>query len=208
MTTAATAGSLPGCLSILNRPLTEDDLLGLAASAGAYLSFHPAARFTGPPCRADWQFPAPEALFEEGRPDLRSDWFSLGVTLLRIWRDDATEVPPGRSVEYAQWSLDGHAARLWHEVKDVRPEVAELFAQCVGRARKQRPGTPDQLRALLLEVWPPTLSGEFPGFFLPAPKLTPGAWIAAARALGWWQVAALVITLGGLIAWLRMYAGG
>jgi len=203
---AHTFGRLPGCLSFLNRPLTEDDLLGLAASLGAVVSFHPGTRFFGPPCRADWHFPAPEAIFEKGRPDLRSDLFSLGVTLLVAQLGDASGVPPGSSVEYAQWALDGHAAASWQAVTGVRPAVVALFFGCVARSRKQRPQNPEALRALLLEVWPSDQKSEFPVFFLPSPKLSPTAWIAAARALAWWQVAALVITLGGLIAWLRLYS--
>jgi len=196
---------LPGCLSFLDRPLSETDLLELAASAGAHFSFHPELGFTGPPCRADWHFPAPEVVFEKGRPDLRSNLFSLGVTLLAAGPVDGAQVPSAPSVEYAQWTLDGSPARIWRAQDWPRPEVKELFAQCVDRARKRRPGSPEQLRALLLAVWPQDRTDAFPTFFLRAPQLSPSAWIAAARALEWWQVAALVITLGLLIAWLRLY---
>jgi len=199
---------LPGCLSLQQDPLSENDLLELAAFAGAYLSFHPDARFTGPPCREDWRFLAPEVLFEKGRPDVRSDFFSLGVTLLVLWRGDDAGVPAGPSVEYAQWALDGRPAWSWRAVDDVRAPIRELVAQCVERARSRRPGTTDELRARLLEVWPADGTDAFPPYFLRAQKLSPAAWFAAARALSWWQIAALGLTLGGLLVWLRLYAGG
>jgi len=199
---------LPGCLSHQQDTLCEDDLLELAAFAGAYLSFHPDARFTGPPCRADWRFPAPEVLFEKGRPDVRSELFSLGVTLLVLWRGEAAGVPAGASVEYAQWALDGHPARAWRDVDDVRAPVRELVARCVERARPRRPHTTDDLRARLLEVWPDHRTDAFPPYLLRTQRLSPAAWLAAARALTWWQIAALGITVGGLLVWLRLYAGG
>jgi len=196
---------LPGCFTGLAQPPDGATLVALAAGVGAWLSHRPAVRFTGPPCRADWQFPPPELLFSHGRPDARSDLYVLGVVLLALRGDPAAAVPPPASMEYAHWALDDGAARAWQTVADLDVPVREFFETCCARTRARRPADLDALRAALEKLWPAPAGAGFPAFRLRSPRLGPTAWLAAVRALPRWQVAGLALALGALAGLLVLY---
>lgn len=195
----------PGCLAFTPLPPDGPLLLELAAHAGSWLSFHPAARFTGPPCRPDWRFLPPEALFDRERPDARSDFYSLSVTLLVLRQGPSSPVPEVGTVPYAQWALDDGAARAWDAEAGVDAPVRALFAACAACSRKRRPADGDALRAALLGAWPAETVDDFPVFRLRPPRLTRAAWLAAARALPRWQLAGLGLALAALAALLALY---
>ncbi len=199
------ARTLPGCFTYLERPAEGATLVALAAHVGAELSHRPGTRFTGPPCRADWQFPPPELLFSHGRPDVRSDLYVLGVVLLALRDDPAAAVPPPASMEYAHWALDDGAARAWRAVADLDAPTRDLLGACCARTRARRPADLDALRATLKPLWPDDDGAGFPAFRLRPPRLGPTAWLAAALALPRWQVAALALALGALAGWLVLY---
>jgi hypothetical protein len=196
----------PGCLAHLSESPDGTLWLSLAAHAGAWLSFHPDARFTGPPCRPEWRFPPPEELFERERPDVRSDLYSLGVTLLALRQGPRSPGVPGAgTVAYAQWALDDGAARAWDQEAGVAAPVRALLARCAARSRKHRPADTDALRAALLEVWPETAADAFPVFRLRPARLSRAAWLAAARALPGWQLAGLGLALAALAGLLVLF---
>lgn len=198
----------PGCLAHLSPTPDTTFLLALAAHAGAWLSFHPEARFTGPPCRPDWRFPPPEELFEHERSDVRSDLYALVVTLLVLRRGPRSpSVPEARTVAYAQWALDDGAARAWNQETDVDAPVRALFSRCAARSRKHRLADTDALRAALLEVWPASEADTFPAFRLRPARLSRAAWLAAGRALPRWQLAALGLALAALAGLFALYHG-
>lgn len=196
---------LPGCFTHLSQPPDGATLVVLAATAGAWLSHRPQVRFTGPPCRPDWQFPPPELLFSHGRPDARSDLYVLGVCLLALRQDPAAAVPSPVSMEYAHWALDDGAAHGWQGVGELAAPVRDLLGACCARSRARRPADLDALRAALQRLWPAEDGAAFPAFRLRSPRLGPTAWLAAARALPWWQRAGLALALGALAGWLVLY---
>ncbi len=198
----------PGCLAHLPQTPDTTTLLALAAHAGAWLSFHPEARFTGLPCRPDWRFPPPEELFERDRPDVRSDFYALGVTLLALRKGSMSPSVPGAgTLAYTQWALDDGAARAWHQETGVKAPARALFARCAARSRKHRLADTDALRAALLEVWPASEADAFPVFRLRPARISRAAWLAAARALPRWQLAALGLALAALAGLFALYHG-
>ena len=185
----------PGCLRLLHDPLTESELLALVAAAGAYFSFHPGVRFLRLPCRATWNWPAPEVCFGEGRPDVRSDLYVLGMQITALVHGP---FPAATSVAYAQAMLDDQPALVWKDTNTLSEPARNLFARMVARARARRPQSLDELQPELKNLlgadrMPPFAVGS-------RPRLSLTAWRAATHTLGLWRLLALALGVGGLVA--------
>lgn len=198
----------PVCLRGWNGPARVEDaeiLTAAAAHALAWISFSSRRLFTGPPCRPQWRFPAPEIHLGEESPvsfDPRSSLYAVASTLLAASRPEGVEIfAADDAALYTQWVLDDGPSRAWRAHAALPGPLREFFASACARSRNGRPDPgswPGELRLL----WPEESRFSFPRF----PVVQRVVWLAALRAgwahLGvwrWWIAAAVTCCALGLL---------